>query len=217
MTAPISDDEQGLSIWVFIVVFAALVTVGLIVVLIVGSPTSDSKPARTATSNPPVRDDPADTDDPARGGDRTTSTSVSVDVTMPDGSSAPEGASSVESADGILTVTFGVDKSQLSSTVLVKVPPMVARPGKGGKQLEVSIGCSSSRREQLSQVVLTETDASVNVAATVLVPTNATGCNPNEPPMELTLPLASDLDGRSVNVQSKDLNLPTIDLDSIDD
>lgn len=194
-----------------------LVTLGLIVVLTVGSPTSDSKPVKTATSTQPRDVDETDPDGPGAGTVDPTTTSVSPDVTMPDGSPAPDGASSVHHDDGVLTINFAVDKSQLSSTVIVKVPPMTARSADGPAQLALTIGCSASRREQLSQVIVTETDESVKVSAVVLVPTNATGCNPDEAPTLMTLPLASPLDGRALSVESEDLHLPTINLDTIDD
>lgn len=213
------ENDQGISIWIFIGVFVLLVLTGLIVVLIVGSPTSDSKPGRTAT---PVGTGAVDATRPEGQGDGDgstvpTSPPAVTAVTLPDGSPAPDGASSVELSDRVLTITFAVDKSELGSTALAKVPPLVAVGGDGPTELDLRIGCSSSRREQLSQLILTETDESVRVSAVVLVPTNATGCNPNDAPTRMTLPLTEPLAGRTLSVESQDLDLPTVDLDTIDD
>lgn len=210
------EEQQGFSIWIFIIGFTALAVIGLIVVVIIGSPTSDSKPGRTvspATSSGVEWDHNDGSGDPTA----TTTTSSVTDVTLPDGSPAPAGASAVTFDDGVLTVTFSVNRSDLSSTLLPKVPPIDVTADAESTGLRLSIGCSSSSREQLSQVIITETVESVRVSAVVLVPTNATGCNPNHVPLQMALPLSTPLGERTIRIESQDLDLPPVDIDSIDD
>lgn len=215
--APGGDDQQqGLSIWIFIVAFTALAVIGLVVVLIVGSPTSGSRPAKTATdATAPAGD--AQRGDTPRGDEESTTTADRTTATLPDGSRAPTGVSRVESDDGVLTLVFSVDRSELSSTVLAKVPPIEVVADADSSGLDLTIRCSSSSREQLSQVTVSETDTTVRVSAVVLVPTNAIGCNPNDRPRRMTLPLESPLGERTVSIESEDLDLPPVDIDSIDD
>lgn len=212
MTSLNTDDgSKGFSVWIFIVVLTALAIIGLLVVVFVGSPTDDSKPIVTPTTTPSSVPDTTTVD----GGSTSSTTVATPPVTMPGGGVAPEGATSIEVDGGVLTVRFAIDTSGFGSKAFAKVPPIDVVSGKTLSGVVVSIGCSSSSREQLSQVTLTETEEAVRIGAVVLIPTNATGCNPSLGPRRMMLPLDSQLGNREVQVESEDLELPLVDVDSL--
>ncbi len=90
------EDDEGISIWIFIAAFVVIATIGLVIVVITGSPTTDSRSTRTAF--------PSDTsvsgaDGAGSGGGATTS----VDET-------DSGAAGDDQADGGVTGNSGATK-----------------------------------------------------------------------------------------------------------
>lgn len=197
------DDEGGLSIWLFVGAFVLLAMVGLVVVLMVGSPTTDTRPGLTASST-------TTTEAPVSS---TTTTTAGPTVTLPGGIPAPDGARTVTFDDGVLRINFDIDRTELGSRPLAMVPPMQPRSIDGGNAVEVTVGCSRSTREQMSEITVAETADSVMIAAVVLVPASATVCNPNYQPTTITLPLSEPLGQRTLSVLPPSTKLPPVNLD----
>ncbi|MGB3410017.1 MAG: hypothetical protein WBA45_02370 [Microthrixaceae bacterium] len=133
-------------------------------------------------------------------------------VTYPGGQPAPTGVREVLRKDGSISLSFRISEDRLGDSPQALVPPMKTKVPAKGSSITVWVSCARSSRESLAQVSVSETDRMVTVAAVVLVPANAVGCDNSAEPRELTIPLESPVGSRSVTVLPTSTKLPDMKL-----
>jgi hypothetical protein len=205
--------ERTWSIWGFVVLFVVLAVAGILLLLLVSPPGSETVALPvdpTSTTAPPASDGAAGSVDPDPDpGDGRTEPPVS----FPDGTPAPDGAQQILVDGDITTISFATPERLATVPVLAIVPPVTVTPvpgadGTPGGALRLTVLCASTDTDVLAQVVVTEDATSVTVLPVVLAPVGGGPCGAAAL-RELVIPLRRPVGERSVRSIPPGTAVPT--------
>ncbi len=180
------DQERTYSIWPFVAVFVVLGTVGLVGILMFGSPSTPTEtiPSFTTTTEAPTSTGPD-------GG--------AAEVTVPGGDPAPDGVRDVVVDGDVTSYAFGTPESLASEPLRAFVARARATPDAAGTAIELDVSCTTSADEAIAQISVTATPTSITVLPVVIAPASGgAACTPGTAPLRITLPLTEPVGGRAV-------------------
>jgi hypothetical protein len=212
---PGEGDQRTYGIWGFIVAFTLMCVVGVVLLVFGGSSgsgttqlsTPQTLPEQASTTTTAADDADAAADG---AGSTTTTTSSGQAGSGQADANLPDGVTQVLSEGGTTSFVFrgpaGVDASSLSTFVA----PTAVRLSEDGRTATLTVGCAQSSEEFLAQVLVSESDTSLTIAAISVAPPDGAPCASPATTREVELELPEPLGDRSLSVIPRGTPVPQL-------
>lgn len=195
------------SIWIFVALFSVMALSGLVVLLIAGA-SNDSTVQLMSPQTLPEEDEQGSTSTTGSTDSITTtdSTTTTTEPQIP----VPDGVVDVQRQEGSTSYVFEAPADADPTTLEAVIAPMAVGVDAAGTTATLQIGCARSSEEFLAQVIVTDDDRSVTLAAVALVSPGAPPCPDGAELRRIELTLPRPLDGRAVVVVPTGTDVPPI-------
>lgn len=197
------------SIWIFVGLFSFIALSGLVGLLVAGASNDSTVQLMSPQTLP---DDAAEQEDPTASTSSTASTTTtpSTTTTSEPELPVPEGVVDVQRQEGSTSYVFEAPSDVDPTSLEAVIAPMAVGVDPAGTTATLQIGCARSSEEFLAQVIVTDDDRSVTLAAVALFAPGAPPCPAGAELRRIELTLPRPLDGRAVVVVPAGTDVPPI-------
>lgn len=202
------------SIWIFVGLFSVMALTGLAVLLVAGA-SNDSTvqlmSPQTLPEEAAAGDEAGDEDEPGSTTTTTTESTASTTTTTTEPQlPLPDGVVDVQRQEGSTSYVFEAPSDVDPESLEVVIAPMAVGVDPAGTTATLQIGCARSSEEFLAQVIVTDDDRSVTLAAVALFAPGGPPCPAGAELRRVELTLPRPLDGRAVVVVPTGTDVPPI-------
>jgi len=176
--------NKSYSIWWFLAGFVALGSIGLYLVITVGS--ADRTPARQVDLGPPTTSPSA------------TSTTVKVPATFLDGTPVPEEIEEVVAEPGRALYLFSLPDGFTDQPTNSVVAPTFVEVSDDGTAITVAMACAVTADSVAGGILVEEDPFEVNIEAVAIGPSTGLPCPPSTELAKVTIPLEQPVGSRRV-------------------
>lgn len=204
------------SIWTFVALFVVMALSGLVGLLVSGA----SNDSTVQLMSPQTLPEGAAAVDEDEQGDTTTDSTTTSDSTTTTPSTTtttsepqlpvPAGVVDVQRQEGSTSYVFEAPSDVDPTSLEAVIAPMAVGVDPAGTTATLQIGCARSSEEFLAQVVVTDDERSVTLAAVALFAPGAPPCPAGAELRRVELTLPRPLDGRAVVVVPTGTDVPPI-------